>query len=83
MTHEPLATRPTGQAVRVEAEPTPLVSGHRGGEGANLAKWEVKPTMLTSQCGRQPSWLTSSPDHLVRLEEHGRGHRKAEGLGGL
>ena len=39
--------------------------------------------MPTSRCGRQSSWLTSPPDHLVRLEGNGRGHREANGLGSL
>ena len=29
------------------------------------------------------SWLTSSPDHLIGLEEERRGDGQAEGLGGL
>ena len=44
---------------------------------------EVKPTMPLSQCGRQSSWLTSSPDHLIGLQEDGRGNRQTKGLGGL
>jgi hypothetical protein len=55
----------------------------KGGTHSYLAKWEVKPTMPTSQCGRQSSWLTSSPDHLIGLEEEGRGDGEAKGLGGL
>jgi hypothetical protein len=39
--------------------------------------------MPPSQCGRQSSSLTSSPDHLVRLEKERWGNREAEGLGGL
>src|SRR6266699_2148310 len=33
--------------------------------------------------GRPSSWLTSSPDHFIGLEEDGRGNRQAEGLGSL
>jgi hypothetical protein len=29
------------------------------------------------------SWLTNSPDHLISLQEEGRGNRQAKGLGGL
>src|SRR5437870_1710906 len=34
-------------------------------------------------CGRRSSWLSSSADHLVRLEEERWGNGEAEGLGGL
>ena len=60
-----------------------IVSGHRGSKGVNLATWEVKPTIPTSSCGRQSSWLTSSADHLIRLEEERRGHRQAKFLRGF
>src|SRR5205085_11104388 len=36
-----------------------------------------------SRCVRQSSCLTSSPDHLMGLQEDGRGNRQAQGLGGL
>src|SRR5215510_7250035 len=60
-----------------------IVSGHRSSKGVYLATGEVKPTMPPSQCGRQSSWLTSSPDHLVCLKEDGWGHGEADGLGSL
>src|SRR6266568_2553420 len=60
-----------------------IVSGHRGSKGVNLATWEVKPTIPTSSCGRQSSWLTSSPDYFVGLKENARRNGEAEGLGGL
>src|SRR6266478_3033482 len=42
------------------------VSDHGGIMRAQTSlQWEVRPTMATSQCGRQSSWLTSSADHLV------------------
>src|SRR5437870_3182989 len=39
--------------------------------------------MPPSPCGRPSSWLTSSANHLVRLEEHRRGNGAAKGLGSL
>jgi Phosphate transporter family len=59
------------------------VGGHRGSKGVHVTTWEVTPAMPPSQCGRQSSSLTSSPDHLVRLEKERWGNREAEGLGGL
>jgi hypothetical protein len=60
------------------------VSNREGTTGAQTSlQWEVKPTMPTSQCGRQSSWFTSSADHLVRLEEERRRDGEAQGLGGL
>src|SRR5262249_58969041 len=46
-------------------------------------QWGVKPTVPTSHWEHQSSWLTSSANHLVRLEEEGGGNREAERLGGL
>jgi len=58
------------------------VSGHRGSEGAHLAKMgseadPFQPAMQTS------GPLAHSADHLVRLEEDDRGDGEPEGLGGL
>src|SRR6516165_5613218 len=52
--------------------------------GANLATVGTEADWATVAVRVSvSSWLTSSPDHLVRLEEECRGNGEAQGLGGL
>jgi hypothetical protein len=62
---------------------SPVVSGHRGGKGANLAKMGSAADYSSVAAGHQSSWLTSSANHLVRSEEEQRRYRDPDGPGSL
>src|SRR5262245_38586576 len=61
----------------------PVVSGHRGGKGANLAKIGSAADCPNVAAGHQSSYLTSSADHLVCQYQERRRKCNPEGLSRL